>query len=49
MLQRRSEYVLATFSDTANKRFNISNCYFKINSEDKYYVDILKLFMPLTF
>jgi hypothetical protein len=32
-----------------NKRSNISNSYFKINSEDKYYVEILKLFMLRNF
>jgi hypothetical protein len=31
--------VCATFSAKTNKRFNICNCYFKINSEDKYYVE----------
>ena len=49
MLKISSGYVYATFSDKASKRFNISNCYIKINSEDKYYVEILKLFMPPTF
>jgi hypothetical protein len=49
MLESRNGYVYASFSDKTNKRFDISNCYFKINSEDKYYVEILKLFMPHTF
>jgi len=29
--------IYTTFSDKTNKGFNVSNCYFKINSEDKYY------------
>jgi hypothetical protein len=49
MLEISSVYGYATFSDKANKRFNISNCYIKINSEDKYYVEILKLFIPRIF
>jgi hypothetical protein len=49
MQKSRSGYVYATFSDKRNKRLNISNCYFKINIVDKYYVEVLKLFMSHTF
>ena len=49
MLASRNGYVHSTFSDKTNKRYNISNGCFKINREDKYNVETLKLFIPCTF
>jgi len=42
-------YIYATCSNKRNKRLNMPNCYFKFNIEDKYLVEILKLFMSHTF